>query len=350
MLQFSFPSIAFTSEISDLKFRLDSQASTLDFQLSCGAEILHSQRYYAIQNYVTVRDIRSILEQYLRNNLTSMATFTIQAEGKTYQFTVVYCEAYWCADPAKTFLPENFLTTARTKRLPASGYDRLSFIADSSDSSYSILCTFTTSDSPSQLSYTRTVPFSSAISEPSLIYLDIDISEILDDIQSHNDSPVTLSSVTVRAGNRSMTYYIEGATPTDRFFFRNLFNVLEVAQFSCITTDKTSVSRSVATCNGSATFYDQSIAKTYEVETAPLLRAEALWLEQLLTSRNASHAPEGCASSAPILITAITSEISNSDTTLTTLKFTYRYESSRPAVALPEETNIFTDPFTIPFT
>ena len=61
-----------------------------------------------------------------------------------------------------------------------------------------------------------------------------------------------------------------------------------------------------------------------EVETAPLPYDEAKWLSQMLTSKKVSRAM-GDGTFEEILISDITSEVSDSDKDLIRLKFSWKY-------------------------
>lgn len=107
--------------------------------------------------------------------------------------------------------------------------------------------------------------------------------------------------------------------------------------------------------------YNQSTAKTYEVETGPLTSDKAEWIDQLFSSHNVFRIePEPTNSYdpfvlAPILITDPTCEIQNGDESstkslgyaekLNKVKFTWRYEDNRPIVRLSASPGIFTEHF-----
>ncbi|HBN63046.1 MAG TPA: hypothetical protein DD424_03965 [Porphyromonadaceae bacterium] len=91
------------------------------------------------------------------------------------------------------------------------------------------------------------------------------------------------------------------------------------------------------------------------MQTAPLTVAQAGEIEQLIGSRDISLCTsiEEC----PVIITDHTLEADNSDDTLTSLKFTFRFPGKRPRLSLdemgglmPGRTHIFTQEFTAEFT
>jgi len=96
-----------------------------------------------------------------------------------------------------------------------------------------------------------------------------------------------LLSFTVRCGQRSVTSFVDNSlTDLESFYFRNCFNVWDSATLPVETTAKTDIERSLAIINGSSRFYNQSTAKTYEVEAGPLTSDEAGWIGQLFSSHD----------------------------------------------------------------
>jgi hypothetical protein len=215
--------------------------------------------------------------------------------------------------------------------------------------------TFTVGNATETLVMEKTYDAGATLSSTRLVAIDISIPTCRALLTAQYGADVTLRSITVRASERSLTYFVEPQAPTDTFAFRNVFNVMEPVPLHCITTEKTDVSRSLAVCNSTASFYDQSTAVTYEVETAPLTPEEAHWLGQMLSSYEVRHSPSAAdyadaLDTLPrVLITDMTAEVHNGDSELNTLKFTYRYEDERPLLILSDNSDIFTDQFSDPY-
>ena len=165
---------------------------------------------------------------------------------------------------------------------------------------------------------------------------------------------LTLQSVTVRCGERSATFFIDpalaGIVP---FFYLNCFGVVEQLSLQRTTTEKVKADRSIATLGRSSQFYDVTTSKEYEVESAALTSDECLQVEQMLTSPSV-RIPYGPNTSLydndfdaliPILITDFTSELSDTDEKLNSVKFTWRFAENRPKVAVPESPGIFNDKY-----
>lgn len=134
----------------------------------------------------------------------------------------------------------------------------------------------------------------------------------------------TVLGAEYRIGSRQFNIFFTDEEPTETFTFLNAFNVTETAYLYNTTTIKTEVDRSEAICGKTAEFYDQTVRVKHEVETASLAYDEAKWLNQLLTSRLVRHSLED-GTLQEVLISDISSEISNSDKELIRLKFSYKY-------------------------
>lgn len=105
--------------------------------------------------------------------------------------------------------------------------------------------------------------------------------------------------------------------------------------------------------SGKSRFYNQSTAKTYEVQTRPLTSDEAEWMDQLFSSYDVFRIKPDATNDVdplvldPILITDCTCEVQNGDEKLNTVKFTWRYTDNRPIVRLSASRGIFTSSYNI---
>lgn len=137
-----------------------------------------------------------------------------------------------------------------------------------------------------------------------------------------------------------MTFYITKGQPQETFIFRNCFNCLETAHVFAATTLKTDTDRSEATCNNQTTFYDQQTTHAHEVNITTLSLEHALWLNQLLES----HKVTGLNGNA-ILISDITSEISDETNATNKLKFTWKFSDNSLSLETPHPDKIFTEQY-----
>lgn len=184
-----------------------------------------------------------------------------------------------------------------------------------------------------------------------LIYLS-DIRQKI--ISAKKIESLTLQSVTVRCGERSATFFIDPAlADIVPFFYQNCFGVAEQLSLQRNTTEKVKSDRSIAILGKTSCFYDVTTSKEYEVESAALTSDECLQVEQMLTSPSV-RIPYGLDVALydtdfdaliPILITDFTSELSDTNEKLNSVKFTWRFAENRPKVAVPESPGIFNDKY-----
>jgi hypothetical protein len=125
--------------------------------------------------------------------------------------------------------------------------------------------------------------------------------------------------------------------------------VYETIYLNAVTTTKTKVNRSMAISQGRHSFYDQSVDKTYEVESAPMSQAEAEWVEQLFMSHSVRLGTASDPDTLPeVIITDSTCEIDDNDEKLHQVKFTWQFVDHCPHLqtsAKTDESRIFTEPY-----
>lgn len=155
---------------------------------------------------------------------------------------------------------------------------------------------------------------------------------------------VEVLAVAIRVGQRVMNYY-RSLLPNLVMGFRNCFNVPEWAALNCATKRKIKDERKKAMVGRQMTLYDTHRDVEYEVETAPLAMAHALWLDQLLTTHSA-WLPDG----TPVVITDGTMEASDDNAVMNICKFTWRRASGRAHIVVEQrDDGIFTDEFSYQF-
>lgn len=151
------------------------------------------------------------------------------------------------------------------------------------------------------------------------------------------------------AGIQKMCYIVP-APAYLTFSFRNAFNVEEFIDVVGVMTTKTNVSRDVAVCNGISKQYDRTIERTYQIQTEALTPDEVKIFEQFLASHSVSLWLDG--DDYTVNIEDHTCEPSSADDSLTSIKFTWRFDDNRPHVfdslmdgVMPNRRQIFNDTF-----
>lgn len=172
--------------------------------------------------------------------------------------------------------------------------------------------------------------------------------------ESYPDKEIKLLSFSVSVGPRNITYYVIDRKNLTQMFFINAFNVFELFEIQGVTTAKTTVERDTAVINRRETFYDRTIEKKYEVQTSALSSPVKDWVEQFLFSplvKMFDPDADSIDEMTEVLITESACEISNSNTELGKVKFTWKYADVYPRLnSIDRETkDLFSQQFEFQF-
>jgi len=353
------PTIALSSDLPDITIFTDHDF--VDFRLLAGGYALLEGLYYALNGSTVVSDISSIIEHFLAGNTdNNLFDFNLEAkaggESATATFNVLYCDKSTGLFAPEYWLKENFLTLSPFRRLAPDSYINLSWYTTEKEGiMFRVYATFI-NDKGQRDTYFYAHSGNGMIAHingimSELVYLS-DIRKKI--ISAKKIESLTLQSVSVRCGERSATFFIDpalaGIVP---FFYLNCFGVVEQLSLQRTTTEKVKADRSIATLGKSSQFYDVTTSKEYEVESAALTSDECLQVDQMLTSPSV-RIPYGPNTSLydndfdaliPILITDFTSELSDTDEKLNSVKFTWRFAENRPKIAAPQSPGIFNEKF-----
>ena len=357
--------IILSSALGDLSVAVDGTYVDVSLTAYSGMVTILSERYYAYLGDVTLCDLGSVLEAFMRNHAQTYADFTLSVftdtpgnKGDSCVLHILYCDRYTVSTNIEKFLSENFLTTLAHRRVPANATLSLFHFAKVDESvETTVTYSFRVAGSDEIRTNTLSLKTNFVATSTGIVQLQLPLADILTNaatFASVKTREVALLSFTVVCGQRSLTFFVDNSLDDrNSFFFRNCFNVWDFASLPLITTAKTDVNRSTAILNGTSEFYDQTTIKTYEVETAPLTSDEALWIDQLFTSHEVFRIETDPTNDedplilAPVLITESTCEVQDSDEKLNSVKFTWRYADNRPLVRLTASPDIFTQHFNI---
>lgn len=356
--------IIFSSALGDLDVAVDGEHVDVSLTANAGVVLL-AERYYAYGGRVTLYDLASIIESYMRSSGQSCQDFTLRVFTDTTNnkadscvLHILYCDRFNVCSDISVFLNENFLTTLSIRRVATGSTVSLFLFAEEGESvACNISHTFRRGDSEATYRHSFTLDSGRTAASNGIVQLNISLSAIIADAASFATAKlgeISVLSFTVRCGQRSVTCFVDPTlTDSKTFYFRNCFNVWDFAALPLVTTAKTDVERSTAVINGSSRFYNQSAAKTYEVVAGPVSSDEADWIDQLFTSYEVFRAEPDATNSvdpfvvAPVLITDCTCEMQDGDEKLNTVKFTWRYADNRPIVRLSASPGIFSNPYNI---
>lgn len=356
--------IRLSSQIDDLPISVDG--TFVDVQIKApGAQLVLSERYYSFNGNVSLYDIGSLIEAYMRSSGYTYANFTfflLNANGGTddqFVLSVLYCDRYTVCTDVQTFLSENFLTTLDHRRV-AEGDTLSMFYFVNANESYNAqyAVTWRKSGETDRHVFTKSIAGGTA-SVADVRQLNVSQAQMamfIAEDASIKQSEVEIILFTVTVNQRSMTCYVDRSldAANDTFLFRNAFNVWDTLTLPTTTTAKTEVERSTAVVNSVSSFYNQQVVKTYEVECGPLTSDEAKWIDQLLTSYEVRRFVANAVDDTEpwmleeVLITDSDCEISDGDEP-NTVKFTWRYANNKPVISLTASPGIFTAPYSSSF-
>lgn len=327
---------------------ISTDATAIDITVECEGNAAFTTRLYPYNNTATLYDIRSIIENYLFSRNLIFTRFVILADTNTENDNTQECVAIFSRlnighNIASAYLQSFFLTTLSSFTIPRTAYQHLTYLVLPG-------CTLQCYTECLVLVDGESTPRTIRLTDPNIVTTN------LSQLSSFHDtiSPIGILSrlnikgkllqFTVHRGHLAKTFYVIDRSPNLTLQVRNEFNSFEHIHLTCVTKRKLSLDRSTATSLGTSTFYDDKSAYEYEVESSMLTEEEASHYSQLLLSQY-TNIIEPSGGSIPIIITDISSEISDADNATNSLKFKYKYATHRLPCSIRYPDNIFDDPF-----
>ncbi len=303
-------------------------------------------KFFTYNSQITLRNLAELFELFMRKKGHSYFVFNISVyendnttPSDSTSYSVLYCDRVIDMEDTTNFLQHNFLNLQGARRCPPSLPINVYALLQAGESS--LVSVEYQAMKPNGEIFTDSLDLTVDTTVYKTEIMDISVSP--DDIRQ-KAGDVTLLAFTVHCGMRSITCFIDdGLSDAELFIFRNEFNFIDWIAFNAVSTEKLDVDRSTAILNRSLSSYDQTVTKTYEVETGPLSLAEARSLESLLQSQDVYHAeaPSNSAKILPVIITESTSEIQNGDDKLNSVKFTWQFTDVKPRLSIPKFSDIF---------
>ena len=331
------------------QFNITQVSDWVEVSIQLEGQYIYTTRLYPNNNIATFYGFQDILRQNMRARGLTFASLTIIAAeemGAEYleDKYIIYNEVI-DIDDERDLLWARFLTIRSFYTLPRNnGQLPLAFFSDASEQkSLTADCVFKEDDGT-----IRTYPFTKSIypfQVPRIYYVYLYASEIQNYVERAEGGPVgKLVSFTCHVGSRSMTVYITDEPYEVEFSFRNSFNVLETIYIYGTTKLKSSFDRKEAVSQGVTMFYNMSVERKHEVETQPMSLEEAEWFNEFLASPhvvwelNQDWQPT-------VLISDITSEISDSAKDLVKMKFSWRYNDNSRWISTDDYPQMFSAPY-----
>jgi len=138
----------------------------------------------------------------------------------------------------------------------------------------------------------------------------------------------TLLSFTLHVGERSLMVYVTDDIPCTHFYYRNSYNAWETIFVFGTTSFKSEISRKEALMQNRTSFYDKTVTRKWEVKTVPLTIEEATWYNEFLEAESIFKDISCGYTGKTVLVSDITSEISDSVKDRITIKFSWRFDDN----------------------
>lgn len=326
----TFDDVLLTCQIKDIDAHTDDEkvAIALYRNVKSGTwlPIFNTIAYPDSSGTVVVSDISDLIEQDMRDHNAQNAVYRIDIGDASQNIQCYYCEY---SLPSDADLQESFFTTLDGTLVHADSLISVSYpylVPAAVPLHVSIFVSYVDVEGRRRvveqgedvLSGTLTLSVSSILTAAKAAADELDVPAW--------DRPL---AIYINQGNRMRTYFIDRSPDWQLFRFRNIFNSLEYIEIKGVTTTKTAVTTDSAVVSGVTTLYNHLTTRTYAVETVALLPEMARAIDQLFNSRDCAILDKN-GDELPIIITDHTCEISSTDESLQTVKFTWRFADQRP--------------------
>ncbi len=325
-----FDAIYLSSHLPE-KVVITTGSSSIEVSVTIGEDMVFSSTYFPFSGKVFVNDIRSIVETVMVDSRIDIATLKIEAknqDGETAvveNIKVVYSN-FKFPEGSVAFLNRNFLTTRKSALVPRDGQVNLNHFRKAyEEGNNTVLIYYSVPQTPGHVFECSCELGAISATSTSVVTSNVNHDDFKQMVYNSLNIECTVLGVEYRLGLRKFSIYFTDEKPTDVFTFTNAFNVQEKIYLFGATTTKTEVSQSEAIYGRKTQFYDETITVKHEVETAPMSFDEARWFSQLFTSKSVSR-DLGETSSAQVLMKDITSEVTDANKELISLKFSWIYE------------------------
>ena len=320
-----FNSIYLTAQLPETVF-IGSDQLSVTVRVEVDGDEVFKSVYYPYNQVIAFRDLRSIVEAAMLDQGLDIATLEIWAEPPTgdasavQDVKVIYSDRKYGME-TEALLRSMFLTTRKSALIPKDGHVTLHNYTKAYEEGNNSMRIFYMGESV----LTCTSDMARVQSTTAkIVTVRLDYQYFKDIVNNKTGQNCTILGAEYQIGSRLFNIFFTDEQPTDSFEFFNSFGMQETLYLYGATTIKTEIDRSEAISGRKTQYYDETIKVKHEVETAPLTYEEAQWVSQMLTSKwVGKYVSEG--QIEEILISDITSEVTDSDKELSRIKFSWKY-------------------------
>lgn len=321
--------VGFTTTLSDRVTLSDNDGEQIDVVVRINNSIIYETTVYALNGIGYFYDLNNLVQEYMRSHLMTLAKLKVSANYESHtdakEVWVVYSAIRTSYEIDMDFLTSHFLNTRSFYNIPRGMDFQLGFFAQDGDQSpaghYDLTFRLDNGEVVSaRIDNTLTDHQTTRIY---YLYINSESLEIRLKQLYPNDNPVVLGGSVIH-GYRTLDFYFVDEQPIMTFSFLNVFNMFEYYFVYGKQTVKTAFTQMEGVTSGTSCYYNQSSERKVQVETVPLSQEEALWMNEFLGSwRIVKVIPPD--NDREILLSDVTSEISDSSKELVTIKFSWKY-------------------------
>ena len=330
-------------------FPIDTQEDYVDVAITLQGQCIYETRLYANNGYCTFYELRQIVEQNMIARRLTLASFEVMVDdGYTVAEMddkyIIFSRHHNTFDIDLDFLQSHFLVNRAFVTIPRESYASVPFFDTGEQNiTASYDCVFLRDGElwNYHLNYTMYL-----YNYPHVYYMPIGHNYIKNMVNNEQGEDCgKLLSFTVHVGSRSLTVYVVDERPAIAFTFLNSYNAYETIFIIGTTTHKTEISRKEAVTQNITSFYDKSVSRKWEVKTVPLSQEEAMWFNDFLESDYVTLNLSQEHNDLRILISDITSEISDSSKDKVHMKFSWRFDDNSLWLDENRYPQVFTAPY-----
>ena len=314
----SFEQICLSCQLPDcIEISTDSSES-INVEILANNQVIFETDISPYNQEANFYDMREVVEQFLDANKLVYAQFDFQVtqgQSDDSSSAIAIVRSDIDIPETVTWLRTHYLTTRESFAISPTGSQQLTFFAQQGEIVTSKIEATIIRPNGSQAIYTSTT--STQTLNEGVYTLDINV----ENVQSMFEQNGTVITFAVFRNDRIMNFYIIDE-PNFSFRFLNNFNAQEYAEVKGTRNIKHKKEANDAKIIRKTVLYDINKETSYEIETTLLARQEALWLGQMMQSRDVQVETNG--QWRDVVIDGET-DISDNVEKETRVKFGYQY-------------------------
>ena len=314
-------------------FQIDQvDGEFVEVSITLEGQCIYTTKLYERNGVATFYELRQIVEQNMIARGLTLASFEVSVDygdgGEEYEDKYIVFSRYRNVNDFNIdFLESHFLVNRTYYTIPRGKYASLPFFATEYEQFHPYYdCVFEQDGVIGNYRFNYNMTH---FNRPRIYNISISPSYLKNQVDNQEGEDCgRLLSFTLHVGFRSMQVFVVDEEPVAQFYFRNSYNTQETMFVFGTMTFKTEISKKEAVSQNVISFYDKSVSRKWEVKTVPLTLEEAMWYNEFLESDDVTVDLSQEFMDVDILISDITSEISDSTKDQVHIKFSWKYNDN----------------------